>query len=448
MLLKCPALFYSLVLVIGFGLRYTYLALLLLPLLRYGNMKTVLIVGLFLAVGYIRSAPPTPPTSGEIAGIFYPSQVVHHHQKKCVKGILHANGNSFPVIATGIGHLSTLPYSVAVDGMIRSEKHSTFLSVDTTGKKSRFPSLAGLRYRTATRFFRYLERHIPDPATLRFSFAILTGERTDPLLDTLFRKVGLSHILAISGLHFAVAIGLLYLLLSKFVPRISLVVLTLIFSFLYLLLIGDMPSVRRAFIFSTIYIVSFLVYKKAHPLNTLGAALSIEFVLFPGTILSVGFWLSYLATFAILILFPLFMKLAARLTRIDIPRLSTVQKAGWAVYTFFLQSALLTSAVLILIVPLTLHIFGEFPLLSFPYNIFLTPFFPPLFGLLLLSLAFPFLWPVYNALAHLLLIPIFYPPKLLGKVAIAPLLPIEFIYIYISLAIITSIYFFERMERI
>lgn len=191
------------------------------------------------------------------------------------------------------------------------------------------------------------------------------------------RDIGLSHILAVSGLH----IGIIYIVLSKillFFPfkRIFREIIILFFIFLYSNLIGNPASVVRAEIFLLITIFSAFFAKIKDKENDLFLTLFIILLINPYMIFDVGLYLSAFSVYGIIKILPYFSK----------------NRDG-----FIKASFKLTFSIFIMIVPIILYVFGKFSLITFFSNLFLTPifvvcivisFFILLFGLLSLKISF------------------------------------------------------------
>lgn len=120
-----------------------------------------------------------------------------------------------------------------------------------------------------------------------------------------FRKLGLSHILAVSGLHIGIIFGfLIYVLdLLKVHRKISMVI-SIIIIWIYACLIGFPASVLRASIMFSFLIIGKLVHKRYDSLNTLSLTGLILLIYRPLWVFSVGFQLSFIATFTILLFLP------------------------------------------------------------------------------------------------------------------------------------------------
>lgn len=127
--------------------------------------------------------------------------------------------------------------------------------------------------------------------------SIMFGDDTYLKSQTLdkFRKLGLSHILAVSGLHIGILSGFVILLL-KFIKmniKVSLL-LSLITVWLYGFLLGYPVTVVRAFIMLLIFVMSKLVYKRYDIINSLLITAYILLLINPIQIYSIGYQLSFI----------------------------------------------------------------------------------------------------------------------------------------------------------
>lgn len=162
-----------------------------------------------------------------------------------------------------------------------------------------------------------LERAGFSDRELAVASALMAGERNliDPQTREIFAKSGAMHVLAISGLH----VGILYFVLLYilgFAERIkygrtirALVILTLIWS--YALITGLSPSVTRASIMFSFFLVGDMLQRRGEALNILAASALLMLVIHPWLIRSAGFLLSYMAVVAIILFYPHIRKMGA-----------------------------------------------------------------------------------------------------------------------------------------
>ncbi len=155
-------------------------------------------------------------------------------------------------------------------------------------------------------------KEVFDRDTEKFLLAVLLGERSEiqRKYGKKFIKTGTLHFLAISGLHMTIitSIFTFIFLVLRLNFKTSLF-LSLISTSFYITLIPLRPSVLRAFIMISFFVLTHISNKKVHPLSILGNSGLISLFIFPEWAFDPGFHLSYLATFGIIVLFPFFNKL-------------------------------------------------------------------------------------------------------------------------------------------
>ncbi len=143
--------------------------------------------------------------------------------------------------------------------------------------------------------------------------AVLIGIRSGISSETndLFAATGLSHLLAISGLHVGIvaacAFFLFYRLAAFFKPLLlrawgkkAAALLTLVPVFGYGLLAGMSPSTQRAVLMATIVLLGLLVERDHEPFNTLALAAWGILIVHPPALFSISFQLSFASVLAIL----------------------------------------------------------------------------------------------------------------------------------------------------
>lgn len=134
--------------------------------------------------------------------------------------------------------------------------------------------------------------------------ALLLGDRLElePSLRRDFSRSGVSHLLAISGLHMTLLFGMLALLLRLLrVPRRIQAILLGLSALGYLCLLGFPPSATRAVIMLGMVYLSWLCTASADPLTSLGLAGALILGVSPYAILDAGFWMSFSATLGMLV---------------------------------------------------------------------------------------------------------------------------------------------------
>ena len=137
--------------------------------------------------------------------------------------------------------------------------------------------------------------------------ALLLGDKSY-LSDAVrrdFSRAGVSHLLAISGLHMTLLFGILALLLIflRVPKRVRAAVLSA-GAVGYLILLGFPPSATRAVIMLGITYLSHILSEQADPLTSLGVAGGLILALSPCTVCDAGFWMSFLAVLGLVTCVP------------------------------------------------------------------------------------------------------------------------------------------------
>lgn len=235
-------------------------------------------------------------------------------------------------------------------------------------------SLAEWRYRAKLSVTKYIHRHISQKRAANFIAGMVTGQLEDRVMLKEFGQLGLSHIMAISGFHFALLAFVLHLLF-RLVLSSKIEAAALIFCLtLYLLFIGDSPSIVRAWTMAMVVLLGQLFERGSSPLNSLGVAISLSLIINPLSSTTLSFHLSFLATAGILFLFsPLHRLLLFWMPKY--PLKEAVQKnlfwqIGYIALSFFREACALTLAVHIALIPLLLSLFHTFSFNSLLYNLF------------------------------------------------------------------------------
>lgn len=158
-----------------------------------------------------------------------------------------------------------------------------------------------MRERIIERFRRPLQVLSPEAAgTL---LALLCGDREGipAQIRQQFRRSGLIHLLAVSGLHVGVVGGVVLFLCRRvrFGVRISAVCTVLVF---YVLFTGSNPSTVRAALMLVLYLMLQRVRQSVLPLQVMAAAGCLMLLVEPDAVRQAGFQLSFAAVAGILVL--------------------------------------------------------------------------------------------------------------------------------------------------
>ncbi len=193
-----------------------------------------------------------------------------------------------------------------------------------------------------------------------FYTALLLGDDNalSSRLSLNFRRLGITHMLAVSGMHLVMIAGALsFLFRGLRIKRTVSDLLTVLFLGFYTLMTGCAPSVLRAFVMAVTLRLAFPLRRRSDALTSLllsGVAL---FLFFPSLSYSISFWLSFLATFGLIVGGEL------------LSRASFLERIPSSVRTLLITPAAMTITATICTLPVTVLTFGEFSLLCLPANL-------------------------------------------------------------------------------
>ncbi len=131
--------------------------------------------------------------------------------------------------------------------------------------------------------------------------SMIVGDKSDldDYIVDLYKISGIYHIIVISGIHIAILNLLLNNILNKFLnPRTS-AIITLIFIFLYCIMVGSGASVVRAVIMSSIVIIGKLFYRETDFLTSMSFAIILLLFYQPLFLWDVGFEFTFIIVLGI-----------------------------------------------------------------------------------------------------------------------------------------------------
>ncbi|GAB1855426.1 ComEC/Rec2 family competence protein [Flavobacteriaceae bacterium MHTCC 0001] len=225
-------------------------------------------------------------------------------------------------------------------------------------------TIFGLANRIRTHINRKLKRYNFAPDELAIINALLLGQRQNINEDIYksYTNAGAIHILAVSGLHIGIILYILSLLLKpieklrhgKLLKACILIVILWGFA----IIAGLSASVTRAVTMFSIITLGIHLNRPTNIFNTLSISILVLLLFKPMFLFDVGFQLSYLAVFAIVILDPLFYRLW--------------QPKYWLLDKYW-HTITVTFAAQFGIIPISLFYFHQFPGLFFLSNLVIIP---------------------------------------------------------------------------
>jgi competence protein ComEC len=217
------------------------------------------------------------------------------------------------------------------------------------------------KFRTGLR--KLIEEASPSPES-KVLQALILGERKKIPKDIQenFNRTGISHVLAISGLHIGI-IAFLSIIIARFIMksseylllRFNILKVSALFAFIPIIIYAFIAGLGISTVRATIMILTFLVAilcdKERELFNALALAAFAILVISPGSLFDISFQLSFTAVAAILFI---------------APRLSSLILKGNPDENSYLKKARLS--IFFLIVTSISAILGTIPLIAFYFN--------------------------------------------------------------------------------
>ncbi|HEX2578837.1 MAG TPA: ComEC/Rec2 family competence protein [Rhabdochlamydiaceae bacterium] len=255
--------------------------------------------------------------------------------------------------------------------------------------------LAEWRFNLKNKLRAYLSRHFTDAKSRAFLTSMLTGDIDDRLLALEFNRLGILHLLGISGFQFALLAFLLGSFFRLILPYNAASLFLILFLTAYAFILGDSPPIERAWIGISLYLAAQITGWRISALNALGIALLWQLAKDPLLIFHLGFQFSFLCTAAILVTYPLFR---SWLTRFfphrhfkELIQMPFLDQHGHLLSFFCRETLALNGAIHLVTLPLILFHFHKFPVLSLLYNLFLPAAVSLVYLFLIVGVALPFI---------------------------------------------------------
>lgn len=159
----------------------------------------------------------------------------------------------------------------------------------------------------ALRFRKVLQAKLANTMTDKKSLAIVSAmtlgyrDMVDDEIKEEFRKSGIIHIMAVSGLHVGI-VSLIIISLLRIVrikTGLASLIISLIIIWTYAFITGLSPSVTRASVMFSFLNTGYFIYRPVKPLNSVMASAFLILIINPSMIYEASFLLSYSAVISI-----------------------------------------------------------------------------------------------------------------------------------------------------
>lgn len=221
-----------------------------------------------------------------------------------------------------------------------------------------------------------------------FAAALLTGDRSalDGQIRLAYRRLGISHILAVSGLHLSVIVGGADFLMRKLTfPKRKKNVLLIVMTVFFAMLCGFSASVTRAAVMLGLFYLGELIGERSDSLTSLMFAAALIVTVYPYSVYDAGLWLSFLATLGIVVVRPFLDGLFAG------GELRGRKSVLNRVLRFFVSMLVMTFTATFFTMPVTYLLYGGISLVSPLANLVFVPLTELILYLLVFLTVFSFL---------------------------------------------------------
>ena len=214
--------------------------------------------------------------------------------------------------------------------------------------------------------------------------AVILGNRNNVpgyLLDN-FKKSGVFHVLAISGLHISIFMYFFVFLIKKINFPNAFIGFIILFLILYNLIVGQRASMLRATIM-IVFVIFANELKREYSSRIILYNTYIIMMLFnPAFLFDIGFWLSFCSIAAIVFISPILLGFFKEIT----------PNFKWK-SNYILRTVIITFSINTALFPILAYFFGEVSLVSLFSNIIIIPVFYLALLILIFSSALGLIWP-------------------------------------------------------
>jgi len=232
--------------------------------------------------------------------------------------------------------------------------------------KGQAPLLLQKAYYWQSHFLQVLQTYLTTPTTFAIASAMTLGHK-DAMTDTIknaYSESGAIHVLAVSGLHVGILSEVVLLILGLFSFRSpywpwTKYVLSLFVIWCFALLVGATDSVLRAALMFSFLNFGRVLRRDIHPFNSLAGAAFFILIVNPYALFQIGFQFSFLAVVGIFFFYK---------------NIYACWSPAAKLLNFFWQLTVVGISAQLMVAPLVVYYFHQFPIYSLLTGLFVVPF--------------------------------------------------------------------------
>lgn len=240
--------------------------------------------------------------------------------------------------------------------------------IEVIGTGRGFTPLAWI-YSLRSRLWESLSLALPEPqASLAQGILLgLRGNIPDSLNET-FAKTGTAHLLAISGLHLSIIIGMLLSTAIWIFGKQHFIYVWLAFLaiWLYATIAGLRPPIVRGAIMGSLFLTAEYLGRQRSALTALSFAAAVMVGIEPQALWNAGFQLSFLAMGGLIFFFPRFQAIGRK----ALSSATRTESATASLISFMVDSLAVILAAILATWPVIAHHFGIVSLVGLPATFF------------------------------------------------------------------------------
>lgn len=183
-----------------------------------------------------------------------------------------------------------------------------------------------------------------------------------------FRRAGISHLLALSGMHVSILIGFLEFLLRKLhIAKLIRAGIMPVALLGYLAITGFSVSAIRAVLMTCVLYLGFLLRANYDAITALCTILALMLTFTPYAVLDLSLWMSFLAAASIIIFYPWIREVGGYIRGKE-PKPFFLRRALAAIVEAILVGVVANAALMLL----SAYVFGEASVMSIPATLLLS----------------------------------------------------------------------------